>query len=283
MLRIVNWESHELIQELESADLAGRDLSGMDWYLADLTHVPLRNARLMGSNLCRVSAEGADFSHALLERADLSMAELRGADLSFVRGRESRLAGVRMVEARLNDADFTRASFLFAHLAGLYARNAILHSADMHKADLTNADLSGADLSGANLSVADLRGACLDHATLANAILTNADMRGATLRHAELGVAIFHGTSLAGADFTGARFSKTVFACCRDLHLARGLDAALFRDTACIDIQTLQACRADLPRLFLEGCGVDLNQWLATTGKSQQVRNRPDHRIEETR
>jgi uncharacterized protein YjbI with pentapeptide repeats len=224
MLRIVNWESHELIQELESTDLAGKDLSGMDWYLADLTHVPLRNARLKRSNLCRVAAEGADLSHALLERADLSMAKLHGADLSFVRGRESRLAGVRMMDARLNDGDFTRASFLFGHLAGLYARNAILHAADMHKADLTNADL-----------------------------------RGASLRHAELGVAIFHGTSLEGADFTGARFSKTVFACCRDLHLARGLDAVLFRDAACIDVQTLQACRADLPRAFLEGCGVDLN------------------------
>jgi hypothetical protein len=62
---------------------------------------------------------------------------------------------------------------------------------------------------------------------------------------------------LERTDLSGAHLSRTVFARCRDLHQARGLDRLEYLSPSCADVETLRACLAGLPDEFLVGIGVE--------------------------
>jgi uncharacterized protein YjbI with pentapeptide repeats len=106
----------------------------------------------------------------------------------------------------------------------------------------------------------------LGYAMLAGALINDSDLRRASLRQAELAVATLGGNRLSEADFSGAHLSKTVFARCHDLHLARGLDALEYLSPSCIDLETLRECLAELPDEFLEGMGVEARELEALRG-----------------
>lgn len=116
---------------LAEYDLASADLSGMDFFGADL-----RCCDLSGADLSMADLRYADLSETDLSKADLTDAFLEYADLS-----EADLEGACFFRAKLRDSN--------------------LSWADLTDADLKYADLSGADLSGANLNYADLSRAAL--------------------------------------------------------------------------------------------------------------------------
>jgi uncharacterized protein YjbI with pentapeptide repeats len=115
----------EVLKCLE-VSLAGADLSGVHFMIADI--------------------KGINLGGANLYRADLSWANLSGANLSW-----ADLSRANLIGANLIGADLSRANLCLANLIG-----ANLYGADLSWADLSRADLSRADLSRANLSGADL-------------------------------------------------------------------------------------------------------------------------------
>jgi hypothetical protein len=105
--------------EPEFLDLHETNLSGADFWYADLT----------GANLFKANLTGADLSHADLTTASFVKANLTDADLEY--------------------ADLKYASLWNADLTG----------ADLTGANLTDAQPTGANLTGANLWYANLSGA----------------------------------------------------------------------------------------------------------------------------
>jgi uncharacterized protein YjbI with pentapeptide repeats len=87
--------------------------------------------------------------------------------------------------------------------------------------------------------------------------VNDSDLRRVSLRRAELATATLSGILAEAADFSGAHLSRTVFARCRDLHRARGLDALEYMSPSCVDLETLRECLAGLPDEFLVGMGVE--------------------------
>jgi uncharacterized protein YjbI with pentapeptide repeats len=92
---------------------------------------------------------------------------------------------------------------------------------------------------------------------LAGALLNETDLRGASLHDAELATATLSGVLLADADLTRAHLSRTVFARCRDLDRAIGLETLQYMSHSSIDLETLRICLAGLSDDFLEGVGVE--------------------------
>jgi hypothetical protein len=101
---------------------------------------------------------------------------------------------------------------------------------------------------------------------LAGALVNDSDLQRASLRQAELATATLSGNRLGEVDFAGAHLSKTVFARCHDLHLARGLDALEYLSPSCIDLETIRECLAGLPDEFLFGMGVEERELEALRG-----------------
>jgi len=112
--------------DLESADLAGRnlrnaDLAGADLRAADLSGADLSGANLKEASLYRARASGAILSRCRLDDAYLAEADLADADLTQVRAtganlsravlRRARLDHARFIDAKLDGADLQDASF----------------------------------------------------------------------------------------------------------------------------------------------------------------------------
>jgi uncharacterized protein YjbI with pentapeptide repeats len=126
--------------------------------------------------------------------------------------------------------------------------------------DFTHVDLAGAELTGAELTevifcFSNLSEARLDYATLLSALFNEVVLRGANLGNAELGYACFNGADLADCDFSGALLSRTVFARCRGLATAKGLELTSHRDASSLDASSRADAGAALPEGFLAGIG----------------------------
>ncbi len=83
-LNAVVRDNHDLVLDLEGADLHGLDLREAMLFNAklagaDLAGADLRGARLPSADLQRVNLRGADLRGASMHRANLSGADLRGA------------------------------------------------------------------------------------------------------------------------------------------------------------------------------------------------------------
>src|SRR5262249_49323544 len=134
------------------ANLAGADLSGIDF-----DHAHLVNANLYGANL----------NGAILDLGKLEHANLTGPTVNNV------VRGAHLEHADLNDADLRHADLIGADLSGATLLHAKLAGAYLSDAHLAGTDLSHANLVGAHISGADLSGAKFDHTTCPNGTITN--------------------------------------------------------------------------------------------------------------
>lgn len=149
------------------------------------------------------------------------------------------------VRPDLNEADLEGADLTGANFANTNLARSILWEANFSGAELINSYLNETELSRANLNGADLTFAQLNNANLRAAVMSNTK-----LNHADL-----TGTDLTGADFTGALMSYTSLNECVFLHEAKGLSEVVHFGPSFLDVQTLRACVADLPDIFLLGAG----------------------------
>ena len=109
-----------------SADLAGRDFSGLNLRGVKMDRAVLRGADFTGAHLQSANLIGAILQEARFDRADFSRARLSGANL---------------VWSRLEDACLAKAEMEFALMA-----NAVLQGACLGEADTSGAQLDAAVL-----------------------------------------------------------------------------------------------------------------------------------------
>ena len=131
-------QSHEPFGKylnFRETDLAGIQLSGLNFAGCSFMWANLQGAKLVSTNLTRANLFGADLTGAILLKANLNKAKLSGAVLR----------GAMLNEAAFRDAD----------LRGAVLEKAMLGHSDLAGADLCYADLRGAtDLSEEQLELA---------------------------------------------------------------------------------------------------------------------------------
>ncbi len=162
-------------------------------------------------------------------------------------------------------ADLGNANLYAANLAGANLSHAHLNGAILSHSDLRNADLNSTNLNGAELNLADLtsanlrgvfaRGADFSGANLNSVNLTMADLTNAKLAAANLPGTIFYKTIATETEFAGALCASAQFINI-DLSTARGLETIRHGGPSSIGIDTLYNSGGNIPREFLEGCGV---------------------------
>lgn len=155
-LRYHGWLDETLREEknsLDSATLAGADLSD-----ANLERANLRYANLQDAYLARANLEGADLVGANLQGAYLNDANLKWARLS---------------DANLERAYLPHTNLLGAHLYDTNLQEAVLFEANLQGARLIGANLQGAMLLEANLLRTNLRRANLEGVHIAAETLTS--------------------------------------------------------------------------------------------------------------
>jgi uncharacterized protein YjbI with pentapeptide repeats len=143
--------------DLTDAELADAKIDGADLTRANLADANLNGAQLNGANLTSAKLAGANLTGAQLNGANLTGAQLNGANLTGARLTRANLTSADLTSARLADAwlpgvDFTRADLDSANLTGANLAEVTLTDANLTFADLTSANLTSANLTGANLS-----------------------------------------------------------------------------------------------------------------------------------
>jgi len=132
---------------------------------------------------------------------------------------------------------------------------------DLRRAEFVRKNLNSLCLRDANLEWADLRWSDLIGTDLTGANLKNADLHKAAMRGAVLSRADLTGTNFEDADLCEAKFDEAVFKHTRLLNTtlsrAVGLLSATHAGPSTLDDETV-AKSGDIPREFLEGCGLFL-------------------------
>ncbi|MBV8281166.1 MAG: pentapeptide repeat-containing protein [Candidatus Eremiobacteraeota bacterium] len=122
--------------DMSRANLAGKDLAGLQAPVAKL--------------------EGADLQGSILARCHMWLANLIGAKLNSANLRDGMLRSTRVESAEfrnanLENADLDSSSAVNADFRGANCRGAKFTHTDLTGADFTGADVTGADFTGANL------------------------------------------------------------------------------------------------------------------------------------
>ncbi len=179
-------------EPFDGLDLAGVDLSDLDFSNRSLSATVLK-----GANLARCSFAGAKLEGVVLARADLTEARFVGADLTM-----ADLAGATAPRADFTGANLDEADFTAADLEGAVLDEAHGESTQLARCRLVGAQLRGASLRDADFTAANLDGAVLDRASLPEVRLYDITAHGASFRNAVM----------PGARVEGARATKASFA-----------------------------------------------------------------------
>jgi uncharacterized protein YjbI with pentapeptide repeats len=223
--------------------------------IPDLSFAHLDGGELRGVNLAGADLQQAHVARANLQDANLAGARLQGADLTGTRLRDADLRKSKLMGAILQRANLQS---VFDMVRSTFLQDADLTGADLSAANLTNVDLRGAVLANATLIGADLTGAdaCADFssAQLNGAILRNTILTGANLHNAVLWYAVLDGTDLRWAVLSNAKVGRTIFAD-TNLQQVQGLETVLHRGPSTIGVDTIYRSLAQIPDVFLRGCG----------------------------
>lgn len=225
----------KLIDNLVGVDLAKVNLSGFDFFLAnmvranlntcDLQQADLRGALLRKANLNQAELTQTDLTGAYLVEADLSWSKLLGADLSY-----ANLARANLMRANLMGANLSQANLIQGNLDTAFIIGANMNSADLRwanlngtvlsKTNLYGTDLRGANLIGSNLQEVNLRGTKIDKTTqiedkwrviweIVNYGGIETNLRGLDLKGIDLTDTKLSGLDLRDSDLSGAILMNT--------------------------------------------------------------------------
>ena len=180
---------------LQTANLAGFDLSYVDLSEANLSGANLTKANLQGAKLLQANLNKTNLSGANLSSANLTAANLIGANLMQANLQSANLTVADLSGANLKNAETRGANFSGANLSKVNLVGGIiqcnLRGAILIEVNFCGANLSGGNFSGTDLTSADLRGANLDNTNLEKANLKGANLSGVVnLEKAKLAGAI---------------------------------------------------------------------------------------------
>ena len=143
-LRTEYHEGHRA--NFSSADLTGRDFSGLNLRGIKMDRAVLRGADFTGAHLESANLIGAILEQARFDRADLSRARLSGANLVSASLENARLAKADMEFSLMGDALLQGACLCEADMSGAQLDGAVLCRADLRTANLRGADFAVRDL-----------------------------------------------------------------------------------------------------------------------------------------
>ncbi|MEZ5813196.1 MAG: pentapeptide repeat-containing protein [Alphaproteobacteria bacterium] len=182
----------------QRAILTCKDLSGLDFRLADLSNADFSGARLDGANMSQASFVNASFFSCDMHKTDMKNSNFTRADFR----------GAEVIGSDLSEADFTHADFRQGHLlnyksenpdegwgkhghtrfsgstvrdtnlSGVMAQHANFSETNLSGVIIQNANLSGVDLTGANLSDTDFTGCSMARAKFEKAIVDGTNLSG---------------------------------------------------------------------------------------------------------
>ncbi|MUG92791.1 pentapeptide repeat-containing protein [Scytonema sp. UIC 10036] len=202
----------QLVQEIVSQPVAGRDLRG-----ADLSDTDLSGANLSGADLSDADLSGADLSDANLSNANLMNANLSSSDLSG-----ANLSSTNLSNAGLRFTDLSSTNLTSTDLSGSDLRDTNLINANLRNSNLIGADLRNAIINTSTklddrwylvwrIVTHGAEGQDLKHADLRSADLRSANFRGCDLRYANLRGSDLRNANLIDADLRGTNVQKVLF------------------------------------------------------------------------
>lgn len=274
---------------LDGQDLAGRDLTKIDWRGSSFAKANLAGAKLSGVRLDDANLIGANLSGADLTGANLNGADLTGAALEGAKFAGAILIEARLVNHNLAGVDFTGCDAAHADFSGSNLRGAKLAQVKLVSADLSKCTLEKADFRGANLARADLGGVQATGANFDGADLSHASgaskgvFVGANFRKVVGLKVVFESALLDKADFSRAKLVGAQFgeASLREANFDRAdlatasFDDADLRKAKLTNANLLRAGfdRADMTEANLEGSNAyEAGFWLAQT-KDANLKN----------
>jgi uncharacterized protein YjbI with pentapeptide repeats len=252
---VVPWTRERVIEALDNgdslreADLAGLDLSGIDFKKSDLRGGDLREASLVGANLAE-----CNLSRARLDHCEASDASLAGAELSRASFRGASLVKANLKGARFNDVDFREADLQNANCGQSTGKGT-----DLTGAKLDRCSFAGSDLRGGNFSQAGGKGVHFEGARLDGSIFEDADLRESCWNGASCAKLRASRCDLSFADLTEASFVEVDLSQSR-LKSVRGDRAVFVRseldgaDLAESDFDESDFSRASLVGANLSAC-----------------------------
>ncbi len=237
--------------ELFAADLAEKNLTGVDLSRAncdksDFTETDLSDSTLYGASMTGIDGTGMKMVNAMAMKLRLKEAWMDNCDLS-----EADLSQANLKDANVEGSIGVGVILSNAKLRGLNAKNVKwqdceLVEATAHKADFTDADLSRADFTALHGADMIFNGAKLD-----SVVANQARLAGSLFQGASLVGARFVGANLQGVDFTGADLSNA------DLTGAN-LSGALLQGAKIAGAVLVDACLDNVMFVGLDLTDVDL-------------------------
>lgn len=212
-------------------------------YLSKFDKCDFRNANLMSANFRKSSLKATNFSSAKLEGSKFSDADLSNSDL-----RNTNLRIVDFRGSNLFCANFENSIFYYAKLNEAYLHRANLSNISSKSTDFYKADLSATKIIGATMISSEFNSAILHGATLKDSLLEKIDFRTAD----------FKGTKFLDVEFKECTFHGSIFIN-NDLRGISGLESSIHRGPSYIDSTTFKKSKGQIPKIFLEGCG--LQDW----------------------
>lgn len=225
---------------LRDLDLAGQDLSGMD-FTGSLLHA----CNLRGADLSRADFTDCQFDDCTLEYVQASRAYFTRAQFKACRA-----ASACLIETDFQQAHLQTCIFQSADLRASIWKTAKLTACNFSKANFDSAQCPHANLTDCRLPGVDARNAVFARATfskcvLADAIFDASDMAGATLLGCEA-----TRTRFEGANLKGLRTLKGTDLRQANLNRAQ-LEKASMQDTNLSQATLRESC---LVRGFLKNC-----------------------------
>lgn len=208
---VVPWTRERVLEavgsesSLDRAELAGCDLTAIDF-----RQVSLRGADLRGSRLQQANFSGCDLTQAQCEECDATGASFEGADLGGARLQRATLNKAKFSGARLAGADLRGALLDDALLDGVFGRDV-----DLRSTHLDRTVFEGADLERANFAHAAGIQAHFEHARLDDSEFVEATLRECFWQHASCAKmraskADFSFSDISDASFTEADLSQAL-------------------------------------------------------------------------
>ena len=154
-----------------------------------LSQANLRDARLVGTDLCDADLDDVNLEGSFLDRVNFGQARLWDAKLCYA----------FIVESVFNEAWLPRADF-----TGATVLNSLFVNTRLINAKFNKSCLRGANFEGAQLGSADFRESVLENAIFRGANLEGANFKGAKLKGANL-----EGANLKGANLQDASLEDT--------------------------------------------------------------------------
>jgi|GEM_PF-1019774 len=139
-------------------NLCDANLKGANFQEAKLSRIHFMEANLCNSNFIDAELRDMALSAGKLERADLSRAKLFTVNLNYARMVSTCFYRSEIVSSLLDNANFSKSSFVKAEMKVIFARKADFTEADFTQSSLLGCDFSGAKFEGAKFEKTDIKG-----------------------------------------------------------------------------------------------------------------------------